>query len=117
MTRSVAWLCLTVAVVGCRGKVVEKAQADPPLQPAAARTVAQPAKLRPLSDDELTRPLVRHAERILDERGDDPLGTEIPFVHEGKRYVARIETHYHPVGGEKRPWGPHRGVTLLTPER
>jgi hypothetical protein len=93
-----------------------EAQLDPPLQPAAARTVERPQALRPLDDDELTRPLVRQAERILDERSNDPIGTEIPFVHQGRRYVARLETHYHPVGGPKRPWGPHRGVTLLTPE-
>jgi hypothetical protein len=94
--------------------VETEAQADLRRQPAAAGIRQTEPKLRALTDDELTRPLVLEAERILEQRADDPIGTEIPFEHQGQRYVARIETHYHPVGGPKRPWGPHRGVTLLT---
>ena len=42
------------------------------------------------------------AKRILREHHGSPYGTEIPFQADGKRYVARIERHYHPPGGPRR---------------
>ena len=99
-------MCALASVVGCRGKFADD----------EARAEASRSTLRRLSDDELTRSLVRTAERILDDHADDPIGTEIPFSHRGRRYVARLETHYHPVGGAERPRGAHRGVTLLAVE-
>jgi peptidoglycan hydrolase-like protein with peptidoglycan-binding domain len=39
-------------------------------------------------------------------------GTEIPFELEGRRYVARLERHYHPPGYVGGPNGWHKGVTV-----
>jgi hypothetical protein len=38
-------------------------------------------------------------------------GTEIPFELDGKRYLARLERHYHPPG-HAGPNGWHKGVTV-----
>ncbi len=62
---------------------------------------------------ELTRKLIEHAERILSGHARDPFGTEIPFEEAGKRYLGRIEEHYHEPGGPLKPWGYHPGVSLL----
>ena len=41
-------------------------------------------------------------------------GTLSPFVaSDGNTYATWIEQHYHPPGGDLRPWGYHHGVTLL----
>lgn len=45
-----------------------------------------------------------------------PFGTDIPFEMDGKSYVGRIERHYHPPGGELRPWGEHPGCSLFIVE-
>jgi len=43
-----------------------------------------------------------------------PYGTLSPFVASNKRiYATWIEQHYHPPEGPIRPWGYHRGVTIL----
>ncbi|MCK6545981.1 hypothetical protein L6R52_08935, partial [Myxococcota bacterium] len=39
-------------------------------------------------------------------------GTEIPFELDGKRYLARLERHYHPPGYVGGPNGWHKGVTV-----
>ncbi len=39
-------------------------------------------------------------------------GTEIPFEIDGKRYLARLEHHYHPPGYIGGPNGWHKGVTV-----
>jgi peptidoglycan hydrolase-like protein with peptidoglycan-binding domain len=39
-------------------------------------------------------------------------GTEIPFESEGRRYLARLERHYHPPGYVGGPNGWHKGVTV-----
>jgi hypothetical protein len=39
-------------------------------------------------------------------------GTEIPFELDGKRYLARLERHYHPPGYVGGPTGWHKGVTV-----
>ena len=53
---------------------------------------------------------------MLQEQRDAQLGTEVPFSINEKRYIARIERHYHPEGGPIRPWGYHKGVSLLVLE-
>jgi hypothetical protein len=43
-----------------------------------------------------------------------PYGTLIPFIAtDGKMYALWIEQHYHEPGGSVRPWGYHKGVTVL----
>lgn len=39
-------------------------------------------------------------------------GTETPFELDGKKYVARVEHHYHPPGYVGGPTGWHKGVTV-----
>jgi hypothetical protein len=41
------------------------------------------------------------------------VGTQIEVEIAGKQYVARIQRHFHPEGGAIKPWGHHRGVSLL----
>ncbi len=43
---------------------------------------------------------------------NQPMGTEIPFEANGKKYMARLETHYHPQGYVGGPNGFHKGVTV-----
>lgn len=69
--------------------------------------------LRRVHDDELTQSLIDESKRILKTHFRDPFDTEIPFSLAGKGYVARIERHYHPPGGARRPWGEHPGVSLF----
>lgn len=39
-------------------------------------------------------------------------GTETPFEIDGKRYLGRVEQHYHPPGYQGGPNGWHKGVTV-----
>lgn len=39
-------------------------------------------------------------------------GTETPFEINGKKYMARVEPHYHPPGYKGGPNGWHKGVTV-----
>lgn len=41
-----------------------------------------------------------------------PMGTEVPFELEGRRYMARLEPHYHPPGYQGGPNGWHKGVSV-----
>lgn len=41
-----------------------------------------------------------------------PLGTEVPFELEGRRFMARLEPHYHPPGYQGGPNGWHKGVSV-----
>jgi len=43
---------------------------------------------------------------------NQPMGTEIPFEVNGKKYMARLETHYHPQGYVGGPNGYHKGCTV-----
>ncbi|MEQ8221607.1 MAG: hypothetical protein ABRQ37_04845 [Candidatus Eremiobacterota bacterium] len=43
---------------------------------------------------------------------NQPMGTEIPFEANGKKYMARLETHYHPQGYVGGPNGYHKGCTV-----
>jgi N-acetylmuramoyl-L-alanine amidase len=69
--------------------------------------------LRRLTNAELTPALINEARRILAAHHADPFGTEVPFQVDGVQYVGRIEEHYHPPGGARRPWGHHPGVSLF----
>jgi hypothetical protein len=72
--------------------------------------------LRRLPARELNRALVKQARAIILENYKQPFGTEIPFEVDGKRYVGRIEKHFHPVGGPAKPWGWHHGCSLFAVE-
>lgn len=60
--------------------------------------------------------VARIAKKICDEYCGSPFGTEFPFSSDGEHYVGRIEEHYHPPGGPKKPWGYHHGVTVIRVE-
>jgi hypothetical protein len=66
-----------------------------------------------MKDAEVTPAISAHAVRILREHGREPYGTEIPFEADGRRYVAKLERHYHEPGGAARPWGWHKGVSVF----
>jgi len=82
------------------------------------KTLAKAAELglrslRRLTNSELTPALIAQARKILGAHHADPYGTEIPFEIDEVHYVARIEEHYHPPGGPRKPWGYHPGVSLF----
>jgi len=69
--------------------------------------------VRKLDASELTPKLIRKADEVLFSQYP-PIGTVVPIEVDGHVYVGRVETHYHEVGGPKRPWGRHRGITLYS---
>jgi hypothetical protein len=77
--------------------------------------VAPPSPVRALRPEEVTPALLLVADDLL-WNTDPPLGTEVPIEVENQVYVARLELHFHPVGGRVRPWGYHKGVTLYATE-
>ncbi len=89
----------------------EPTAGEPSAQSAEEETSAP--RLRRLKQAEVTRAVVLQARRIIKQHYQDPFGTEIPFSAEGRAYVARIERHYHPPGGEALPWGEHAGVSVF----
>jgi hypothetical protein len=76
----------------------------------------EPATLRRLKARELNHALVKQARAIILEHNRKAPGTEFPFEVDGKRYVGRIERHFHPVGGPAKPWGWHPGCSLFAVE-
>ena len=72
--------------------------------------------LRRIKGSELNKALVAKASQIIHEHHSEPFGTEIPFEIDGQEYVGKIERHYHPEGGELRPWGYHPGCSLFVVE-
>lgn len=55
--------------------------------------------------------MVANANAII--RAHHVIGEEVPFTVAGEQFLARIEEHYHPPGGDKFPWGPHPGVSVF----
>ena len=84
--------------------------------PALAAAPSDDGALRVLENDELSPAIIGQAKRILDEHSDEPFGYEVPFELEGKRYIGRIEEHYHPPGSTEGPNGEHVGVTVYVYE-
>lgn len=70
-------------------------------------------RLRRVLKKEITREVALLAREIISLHHAEPYGTEISFDSGGVEYVARIERHFHPPGGEARPWGYHPGVSVL----
>jgi len=73
-------------------------------------------RMRALGDDELTPDIVHAARQILGDYGDQPLGHEVFFEIDGKRYVGLLEKHYHAPGSGQEPVGEHVGVTVYVVE-
>jgi hypothetical protein len=82
----------------------------------APRAIPAATHLRRLTGREMNRALVEHAKDIIQKHHQDAFGTEIPFEVAGKRYVGRVERHYHPEGGPLKPWGFHPGCSLFAVE-
>lgn len=72
-----------------------------------------PAHLRRLTAPEVPVPMRAGLHTLLRQHSDAKVGALIPTTFDGKTYIARIETHYHPEGGPVRPWGNHRGISLF----
>jgi hypothetical protein len=95
--------------------VVEKPQA--PKSELSKTDAPKPARsIRRIKGSEMTVPVVKKAREIINANYKKPFGTEIDFEIDGKKYVGRIEQHYHPPGGELRPWGLHPGCSLYVVE-
>src|SRR6188508_2750495 len=74
-------------------------QAEPEqLQPAVKR------RLRRLKRAEIDTEMMLASADVIKEHYLDRVGTEVELEVQGKQYVARIERHYHPPGGELKPW-------------
>lgn len=93
-----------------------------PMSPAAekadekARPAAVGSKLRRLRASESTPSIVAQAQRIIKTHHRQPFGFEQSFEIEGRRFVGRIERHYHPEGGVAKPWGWHKGCSIFVVE-
>lgn len=98
--------------------------AVPPLASEAANASLSPADVlvlrepppvvhpwRRLLKREVTPNVVANANAII--RAHHQIGEEVPFTVAGEQFLARIEEHYHPPGGDKLPWGPHPGVSVF----
>jgi hypothetical protein len=113
-------LALGFAAGGCSTvRDQEVVRGAPRAETAPAAPPAAPPNgdaRRALQKGEVTGALERKANAVLEEHGDRPVGTEVPFELDGRRYVARIEQHYHEPGSAEGPWGPHKGVTLYATE-
>jgi hypothetical protein len=100
---------LALLVIGCaRADGAPRGSAgrdDAPRTPSAVKQeTARKAETSP--------EIIARAEKILSEHGDAPVGTEIPFTLNGKRYVARVEIHDNPDASPGRPPGEHKGITV-----
>ena len=73
-------------------------------------------KLRRLRQREVTRAHGMKAKELLNATRGQPFGTEVRFDIDGNSYAAVVEHHYHEPGGEARPWGWHRGISLFAVE-
>lgn len=68
---------------------------------------------RRMRDADVTPALTAEAKRLLALHHTEPYGSEYPFALDGRRYLARLEEHYHEPGGPLRPWGYHPGISLF----
>lgn len=87
-------------------------RAEPARQQRADQKSAAHEPL-PLKKPEKVSPaLAQRAEAILLDNREKPVGTTIPFVESGRRYLARIEMHDNPENDPARPPGRHKGITV-----
>jgi peptidoglycan L-alanyl-D-glutamate endopeptidase CwlK len=67
-----------------------------------------------LKDSEVTEELGKLAKTALAELYPKDIGATLQLrTSDGRTYIARLERHYHPPGGALRPWGPHKGISIL----
>jgi len=45
--------------------------------------------------------------------GPSKFGDVVPFTDGGREYAIVVEEHWHRPGGPVKPWGIHKGATLL----
>ncbi|HMJ52771.1 MAG TPA: hypothetical protein VK540_11865 [Polyangiaceae bacterium] len=102
-----------VPPTGKRSRRSKEAPAAGPLRIEDLPSVS--AAVRPLRPDELNPELVQRADDLLWNH-PAPVGVDVPFEVKGRSYVARFALHYHEFGGDKKPWGYHKGVTLYSTE-
>ena len=98
--------------VACANSHAETPANNAPAAAAQAPRAPEPSPEYTDKKAEVTPALARKATQILREHGDEPLGTEVPFTQDGKRYTARLEEHDNPNGDPERPQGKHKGVTV-----
>ncbi|HVJ15201.1 MAG TPA: hypothetical protein VM686_07165 [Polyangiaceae bacterium] len=92
--------------------ITDESSAAHEQEPARAAERDEPGSLRLLAPQEVTAAISEAAQEILDAHRDEPLGYEVPFEVEGRRYVARLERHYRAPNSRLRPTGEHVGVTV-----
>ncbi len=117
----IAWLAIGGGVVTSLLLLTRRASAAPskPIYGETKRVVLfVPNEWRRLTDTQATAlpELITEANAIRSYPGfaSLPYGTIFPFVaSDGETYAIWVEQHYHEPGGPIKPWGYHRGVTLL----
>ena len=93
--------------------VVTPVAAEPASVETSPAAPAAKAKLRRLRTRDLSPALMLAAAEVVRRHYAKPIGTEIALQVEGRNLVARVERHYHPEGGDVKPWGYHPGVSLF----
>lgn len=92
-------------VVGPRTLAEAEATGLGPTLPTDVRT----GRLRRMKNSELTPDVIQQAPRLLREHYAKPIGTQIPFLSDGKPLVGVLEWHYD----ERR--GKHKGFSVFVP--
>lgn len=75
--------------------------------PTSQQRTGAPSGYKPIKG-KIPTGVVSKAKSLLNQ----PMGTEVPFELEGRRYLARLEPHYHPPGYQGGPNGWHKGVSV-----
>ncbi|HEY6561738.1 MAG TPA: hypothetical protein VI072_30925 [Polyangiaceae bacterium] len=88
---------------------LEPKQIEEP-QPSEQQSPHEPLPLK--KPEKVSLALAKTAGTILLDNREKPLGTTVPFVHSGHRYLARIEMHDNPENNPLRPPGRHKGITV-----
>lgn len=97
-------LCIPSVSVACEG---------PHPGPVNARSAPVPAVDDPQGKRaDLTPELIAKAESILEASPNAPMGSEVRFEANGKKYVARVEQHDNDTHEAGRPPGKHKGITI-----
>lgn len=101
---------------------VSSAAAFPAVAPASSSAAVESISasaprcaptLRRIKTRELSAETIQISATIVREHYKDPIGTEIAFDSGNRRFVGRIERHYHEFDSEGRPWGFHKGCSLF----
>jgi hypothetical protein len=90
--------------------------ATAPAAPEAVAPLVAKRRLRRVKQRELNTTLMLASAELIKKHHAMRFGSEIEVEIVGRRYVARIERHFHPEGGAIKPWGHHPGVSLFSIE-